>query len=274
MDTRLRFATVAVSVDGGAGTAERIALAARIARRFDARLVGFAAQGIPVSAYAGGADGGYQVVLAAEEESARTHLAEAKALFHRSCGGAADWLERQCDPNAFALQHAGLADLTVLGRRGPADPNPGPMAVDAGAVAMKSGRPILVVPPGDRRDEARFALVAWNNSREARRALADALPFLTRAEEVQIVAIAQDSGGEGLTDAGTYLARHGVQARARYLPTYTGSIENEIFNQANAMGADLIVAGAYGHSRLREWFFGGITRSLLQFTPCPCLLSH
>lgn len=274
MSDKPRFASILVGLDGGPGAASRVGLAARIAQRFDARLTGVAGQGIPISLYAGGWDGGYTEIAAAERSAIRRNLAAARQTFQGAAPSSATWLEGERDPTDLMVHHASLADLIVLARRGSDDAYAGPLSIDPGSVALRAGRPLLMVPPNDERDSASNVLVAWNDSRESRRALSDALPFLAGAQHVFVLGIGQGAVGESLSQACTYLSRRGIEAHARHVPEGDVSIAQEIFARLETMEINLLVAGAFGHSRLREWVFGGVTWSLLEKTPCPCLLSH
>jgi nucleotide-binding universal stress UspA family protein len=134
-----------------------------------------------------------------------------------------------------------------------------------------------VVPPGiDRLDFSRI-LVAWKDTREARRAIRDALPFLKLADEV-VIAVAKTPGAEDadaqLADVSSYLARHGVRV-AQQISSVGGEDEEVVLlDLARQHRVNLIVAGAYGRTRLSEWIFGGVTRHLLLSSPVPCLLSN
>jgi nucleotide-binding universal stress UspA family protein len=111
---------------------------------------------------------------------------------------------------------------------------------------------------------ARKALVAWKDGREARRAVADAVPFLSRATEVVVATVDPDGSRQsrdGVADVVAWLDRHGIKARGEILPGRDEGARLAEF--AAGLGADLVVSGAYGHSRLREWVLGGVTRSLL-----------
>ncbi|MDP3317910.1 MAG: universal stress protein, partial [Bosea sp. (in: a-proteobacteria)] len=161
-----------------------------------------------------------------------------------------------------------------LGRQGPGDPALGRMGIAPGDIVMELGRPILVVPPGIDALAARSVVVAWKDTRESRRALQDALPFLVRAEMVCVLSVGTDQDDAAAQDVCSYLAKYGIAARPVLRPKGGGSIVGEITDLVRHQGADLIVAGAYGHSRLREWIFGGVTQELIQATPVCCLMSH
>jgi nucleotide-binding universal stress UspA family protein len=144
---------------------------------------------------------------------------------------------------------------------------------------MGCGRPVLVAPPTRVRNPVgEHALVAWRDCREARRALASAIPLLQRASGVTLYGVCGSDEAEAaaaeLEDVVGYLARHEIKAEpvvARDLETATGT---QILDEALARNAGLIVAGAYGHARLREWVLGGVTRDLLADSPICLCLAH
>ena len=145
---------------------------------------------------------------------------------------------------------------------------------------MTSGRPVLAVPyAGDFPVVGERVLVAWNASREAARAVNDALPLLAQAKMVTVLAVNPRFGIRGhgdvpAADIALHLARHGVKAEAAH--TASGDIADSqaLLSYAADISADLIVAGAYGHSRAREVIFGGMTRTLLREMTVPVLFSH
>jgi nucleotide-binding universal stress UspA family protein len=151
-------------------------------------------------------------------------------------------------------------------------------AADVGAAILGAGRPFLVVPAAVKSLAADHVVVGWKDTREARRAVQDALPFLQKAKRVTIV----EMGGEGdmkaarlrVDDVANYLSRHGIKAGARVEIQLHGSGADQLIALAEDEGADLLVMGAYGHNRLNEWVFGGMTRDLLTSSPICCLMSH
>lgn len=271
----MRISNIMVSVDLGAAAADRVQLAAGLAERFRARLTGVAARPVlgpmPVGDMLE-----VERFWAAEERLADEQLAEARALFVREAGAAPKtaWHAAPADPLAYLVERARTADLVVVGRQGPADGDPGLMAVPTGDLLMEVGRPVLVVPPGIEHFAAKRVVVAWKDTREARRALYDALPFLGHPERACVVAVGPDARHAGAEGAAEYLCGHGIKATAHLLPSPAIGPADELLRFAQREGADLIVMGAYGHSRLREWIFGGATRDILQATPVCCLTSH
>lgn len=143
---------------------------------------------------------------------------------------------------------------------------------------FSSGRPVLLLPP-DWAGEAlgRRIMVAWKGGREAARAVADAAPFLQEADEVFVVTIDAKSEGEGTLPGKAIvesLARRGVKVELRNADGLGRSAEEALLTQARDIGADLIVMGGYGQSRLREFVFGGVTRALTRTSPIALMLSH
>jgi nucleotide-binding universal stress UspA family protein len=145
------------------------------------------------------------------------------------------------------------------------------------AALFESGRPLLLVPyiqrGGVKLDRV---IVGWDGSRTAARALADAIPFLDRAKAVDVVVIAEERKQEEIAGASIiqHLARHGVHATAKRMTRGDISIENVILSYAADAGADFLVMGGYGHSRLREFILGGVTRGILASMTLPVLMSH
>lgn len=271
----MRISNIMVSVDLGAATADRVQLAAGLAERFGSKLTGVAARPVLGPMLVGDMLE-VERVWAIEERLTHERLAEAKALFEREAGQAprTDWCSAPTDPLAFLGAQARTADLVVVGRQGPADGDPGPMAAPTGAVLMEVGRPVLVVPPGIEHLVAKRVVVAWKDAPEARRALHDALPFLGHPEQVCVVAVGPDAQYVGVEGAAEYLSGHGIKATTHLLRKPEIDTADEILQFAGREVADLIVMGAFGHSRLREWVFGGVTRDVLQTTPVCCLMSH
>jgi nucleotide-binding universal stress UspA family protein len=151
-------------------------------------------------------------------------------------------------------------------------------SLDPGSVIVHAGRPVLLVPSGVDALQGRRILIGWKDTREARRAIWDALPLLRQAEDVLAVHVGerggQIGGGSNVEDAAQYLARHEIRIRTRIEAEAKDSIAGELIRSAKDHGADLIVTGGYGHSRLGEFIFGGVTRELITTSPICCLFSH
>ncbi|GLS18912.1 hypothetical protein GCM10007874_19290 [Labrys miyagiensis] len=262
----------------------RIRLAISLARRFGAALTGVAAAKIDpvVSASTGLArpanSGG---VVAVDLEFIESCLRAAEARFRRIMTASrmrATWHSRLDYPAEAICLYAMTSDLVVAGRRAEATLHAPQSAFDPADVIMKAGRPVLVVPPGLPDFSGERVVVGWKNTREARRAVTDALPFLQAAKQVSVVEFTrrQDmpAAREQTLAVADFLRTHGVVATSDAVPYRRGTTAEQLIAFAEQNNADLIVAGAYGHTWLHEWIFGGVTQVLLQRCPVCCLLSH
>jgi nucleotide-binding universal stress UspA family protein len=174
--------------------------------------------------------------------------------------------------------HAYYADLVVIARPEPAGQTAGPPGL-AESLVLTSGRPIIVFPPRSTVSRVRRILVGWNARRESIRAVADALPLLVRAEAVEVLVVDHERqpaghGQEPGADIARHLARHGAHVEVRRLSSDGEEVGHLLLSQAAAFGADLVVMGAYGHSHLSEWMFGGVTRTVLREAGLPVLMSR
>jgi nucleotide-binding universal stress UspA family protein len=172
-------------------------------------------------------------------------------------------------------REARAADLVIVGARHAAG-NVHDLA-DPGMILLRAGRPLLVVPDVVAPPQLRRIVVAWKETRECRRAVRDALPFLQLANEVLVLGIDEaqpETAKQHLSDVAAYLRRHGVVAVREVWRQPRGPVAAELLHLVRDEDADLIVAGGYGHSRLGEWIFGGVTHELLASSPVCCLLSH
>ena len=270
--------TILVHVDDSPHAGTRIALAAQLALRHDAHLLGVALTGVSRYFYREG-----------EADLARTVLApQMDALFARA-GAALDAFERQAagagvrscerrlvdDEAGAGLATCGLyADLLVLGQREPGMPTPPPGGDLAAHVLFACPRPILVVPYIQRETAVgKRVLVAWNGSPEAVRALDAALPFLRLAEYAGIAAFRPVDEPAADPDLLPYLKRHGVEAALlAESPGLSGG--EPLLSLAADQAADLLVMGGYGRTRLSELLLGGVTRTVLESMTVPVLMAH
>ncbi len=279
----MSYASILVHVEANSPSSDaRLALSSELARRFGAALIGVAAESVRppmVDAFGGAVLIGD--VLVAEEEQIRARLEAAEKTFgtHSGVEGlTTEWRSAVDLPASVVAQEARAADLIVLGRDLERLRAGVYQAPDPGEVVMAAGRPVLVVPPDVSRLSARHVLIAWRDVREARRAVVDALPFLAKAEGAHLVEVAEeadrDVASARVSDVVGYLERHQVRAEGEVRVRREATTADEVILAAEQSGADLIVAGAYGHARMREWVFGGVTRDLLHRCPMCCLLSH
>jgi nucleotide-binding universal stress UspA family protein len=157
---------------------------------------------------------------------------------------------------------------------------PDPKNTDASgvieSVLFGSGRPVLIVPYIPVPPQLGTVVIAWDEGRPAARAVADALPLLTRADRVEIVSVTDAGRDRPLPSEGMarHLARHGIKAEGVRLPSSGGGVANALLSHAADLDAGLIVMGGYGHSRLREMVLGGTTRTILQSMTVPVLMAH
>lgn len=260
----------------------RVALACSLAARFDARLIGLAAAmlDLPVIDPMGYAPIDAETI-ATERDTLEADLKVAAEKFQRAADThklQTEWRASLEFPADMVCRQARSADLLVIGR-GEVEKATGPQRVlDPGDVLMQAGRPVLVVPPEIDSLPLAHVIVAWKDTRESRRAVADVLPFLAAAQKVSVLELATedeiDDAKAGVADVVAYLARHGIPAQGEAKLLSKSDPASAIIAFAKEKGADLIVAGAYGHARLREWVFGGVTYELIKRSPICCLLSH
>ncbi|KAF7962743.1 hypothetical protein AWV80_18040 [Cupriavidus sp. UYMU48A] len=173
-------------------------------------------------------------------------------------------------------QEGRVADIIVLGGLLPAGEDA--MLRTAEYVLLNAGRPVLLVPPRPVPLHGGHVVIAWDGSREAARAVADAMPLLLCATKVTILAVwdeegSPDANSEPVAGLRQYLRRHGVIAAVRTEQT-SGAVATLILESLSVLGAGMLVAGGYGHWRVRELVLGGTTRSLVHACPIPLLLSH
>lgn len=262
----MSYRSILVNLDIDEPAAPLIRLATDLALRFEARLIGFSAADVPSPVVT--ADG---TVFAGEawqyqREDIERRLEELQAEFVGFAAGstAVEWRGMVGDPTHWLATTARLADLVVTGAARGASTGSSYRSADLGGLLLRAGRPVLVAAGGAERMFLRKAVIAWKDTKEARRAVSDAVPLLSAIDEVVVVTVDHDPDDwirAGVTDAAAFLVRHGIAARAEII---TAKDENEQLAEFVALfQPDVIVSGAYGHSRLREWVFGGVTRTLL-----------
>ena len=284
------FKDILVHLDEGPRSDARMKIAARLAKANQAHLTGLFVIDIPGTdlfygagmPFAGGGGMNQMLTTLRSEANARAEaLGQAFRDMLAAEGLEGEWRVVEGDTVALVAVHARYADLSIVAQPNDAEPYKGASA-DAVLVnvMLSSGRPILAVPyAGNFETVGQTVLVAWNASREATRAVNDALPILKTAKKVTILAVNPKQGGDGhgdvpSADIALHLARHGVKAEAAHTIAKDISEGDAILSYAADTGVDLIVSGGYGHSRAREMVFGGVTRTLLEEMTVPMLLSH
>jgi nucleotide-binding universal stress UspA family protein len=242
-------------------------VAGDIAERFGARIIGVAASDLRPPMYF--ADGDFAQKLLDEEAAAiERRLSELEAEFRASVerrASAVEWRSARSLPVPYMLQQARAADILVIGARPETlvDPSAAP---DPSDLVMQAGRPLIVVPSTVEWLDLRSVLVAWKDVREARRAVFDALPILAAAKEVTVTEVPEQDGRRAealahVADVAAWLRSHGITANT-VVPEKAGGVTGQVENIAAHVGAGAVIAGAYGHSRLREWVLSGVTRHL------------
>jgi nucleotide-binding universal stress UspA family protein len=263
----MSYASLMVYVEADSAPEQRVCLAASLAHQFNATVLGLSALAIAPPMTTDG------VVM----ETMRTKLADKGAWFRSIVGRGdrkLDWRATLDFPAEALTRGARSADLVIIGQTS----GNAYGTLDPGEAILKMGRPTLVVPEGVASVRAEHIVIGWKDTREARRAVSDALPFLQQATRVTIV----EACGPGdeqtalgrLDDVACYLARHHINGGPKVLLEQKGSGAKQLLQVAQEERADLLVTGAYGHSRLGEWIFGGMTRELLLASPICCLMSH
>jgi nucleotide-binding universal stress UspA family protein len=277
----MEYATILVSLALDQENKARLEVAGEMAERFDAAIVGVAAaQFSPPLYFTTGRQA--QALIDEGEASIGKRLSELEAQFREAMkhrNKSVEWRSALDLPARYVLQQARCADIVVSG--GDAGVLSDPFAlVGPKDLVMQAGRPLLIVPDSADWLDMRSILVAWKDTTEARRAIVDALPMLRKAKDVTVAEIVEWDGDRSaavsrVQDVVGWLARHGVSA-SELVPQRdeTRIPADQLDAIAANVGAGVVVAGAYGHSRFRELILGGMTQHLIS-QPARCaLLSH
>jgi len=275
----MSIGTLMVHIDDTRSAAARVDAACNLAERFDATLIGIAACASEASLLdpltVGAMVGEYSLL---QRDTAETGLRSAERLFRNAADRSAarmEWCSAMTYPAGFIAEQSRRADLIVLGRRGASAPN---NSVEPGDVLIRAGRPILLLPPDTQAPTGKNIVVAWKDTRESRRSVTDALPFLRRASRVSILTMpspeSESRWRRGAEDVVAFLGRHGIAATSVALGESSEPSATRSCNFAGEQDADLVVMGGYGRARAREWVFGGTTRGMLETATVACLMSH
>ena len=275
----MTYSTVMVHLDLDESNDARLHVAGDLAEQFDAKLIGIACCQPQPSVYADGAFA--QTIVRQLEEEADEKLKKLEQRFRTACQNRiedVEWRRAYAAPVDFVAHEARAADIVITGADrvgGLSDPL---WRLDPSELVMKLGRPMMVVPPEVDRLKLSSVVVGWKDTREARRAVVDALPLLQKAKEVTVVEMIANDGdraaaGHRVADVAAWLGRHQVDA-SHMVPNHRGDAVEQLIRHASDIEADMIVAGAYGHTRMREWIFGGVTRDLITQSRHCSVLSH
>ncbi|MBA5638794.1 universal stress protein [Duganella sp. LX20W] len=279
----MSYKTILVHVEKSKHLAGRVALAAQLANRDDAHLVGAAMTGLSQFIYQCASMAPEAAVAPADlsflNERADAALADFEAEVTRL--GVKSFEHRRIDDESesgLTLQ-ARYADLVIVGQTDPDEPSPNINGDLPQYVMLHSARPVLVVPYAGKFDKlGEHVLLAWDGSAEATRAITCAIPLLRRANKVTLAvfnpyAEYNTHGAQPGADMALYLARHGIKVEVLQQATDL-DIGNALLSLAADIDVDLLVMGGYGHSRVREVVLGGVTKTILAEMTLPVLMAH
>lgn len=278
------YRRIALHLDQGYDCQRRTTVALALARRHKAEVLGIYASSAPPQYYYG-----ESVLLSRALDVMKQVLAEDRAAVQNgflasasAADVAASVRSAESSPSACMALYGRTADLIVLSQENPRDTGAAHEIEFVEQTLLSAGRPVLVVPSsGTFTGVGERIVYCWDRSREAARALADAMPLLKHAGE--IVVLTMDEGESTTTrepaipfaELATYFELHGVPEPRHVRRDIRGvGVGATILNTAADHSADLIVMGAYGHSKLREWAMGGATASVLESMTVPVLFSH
>lgn len=273
----MTFSTLMVHLELEHPNDARLKVAGDLAEKFNAKLIGIAACDPQPPYYAEGAVA-HSLVESLRAE-VKKKMAETEAQFRAAVQPRAreiEWRSALMRPTDYVAQEARAADFVITGS------NRGGLLLDRlrqldpSDLVMQAGRPVFIVPPEVEYLKLQNVMVAWKDAREARRAVADALPLLHKAKEVNVVEVVESDGDRSaaqarVDDVVAWLKRHDILAFAR---VQKAADQMDQVDRIGKSSADLIVAGAYGHTRFREWVFGGVTRDLITRSRQCSFLSH
>jgi nucleotide-binding universal stress UspA family protein len=276
------YKTILVHVDDSPQWPDRFEVAAKLAADFGAHLVGICVMPRPeLPGYVRSAEIAEMIAQRSRDADARIK-ASRETLIQRL---AAQGLSGECrivegEPEDLAAVHGRYADLLIISQVDPGVPRADEIMKDIQSVIFASGRPLLLVPYiGKVKTLGSHVLVAWNASREATRAVTDALPLLKRAKKVTVMVVrpradAKAHGDVPGADIAAYLARHGLKVEVSAEEGEGIEVGELMLSRVADLNVDLVVMGAYSHSRLRELILGGATRTILESMTVPVLMSH
>ncbi|HEX5685131.1 MAG TPA: universal stress protein [Ideonella sp.] len=277
------YRSLLVLLDGDEHQAARVHYAIKLAKSLDCHLVGLAPTGLLEAPMPQGSSSALSELTTQAWQLMRRRADEAVQLFERTCT-AAGFTSRESlvveDAKAVALiRHSHCCDLAIMSQPEPRTAGYAEARSVLEGVVLASARPTLIVPYAGRFELPRHqAMIAWDEGREAARAVADALPLLSRMDSVQLTiwrpSRADDPGLVGRAEAfSKWLLWHGVQAEAR-IEVSDLPVAEAMLSRAADLSADLLVMGAYGHPRWAQRVLGGATRGILDSMTLPVLMSH
>jgi nucleotide-binding universal stress UspA family protein len=275
----MSYQTLMVHLQLGHSNTAVLHAAKQIAQRCDAAVIGVVVGQQSMMIYGKG----YNLVDFFDSEQAMLEqkIAAEEVLFRATFKDHAkpvEWLSVVTMEPAvdYVVAHASSADLIITGAT-PSDFYEGPNYANAGGIVIQSGRPVLAVPVNAQSFKLDNMLIGWKESREARRVIADAIPLLKLAAQVTVLEIVakdhKEAATKRLNEVVVWLKSHGVAAKA-LVSISSDTDATQFLSIAKKQHADIVIAGAYGHSRFREWVLGGVTNELLQGAHFCAFLSH
>jgi nucleotide-binding universal stress UspA family protein len=273
------YKNLMVHVELGHSNRRLLGIAAYLAEYFEAGVIGVAACKNVELAYGDGFMTGE--IIEADRKEIHKQMRAAEREFRQELQPRVASLEWRSTVlydaiSGYLAGEARRVDLVITGVES-LDYFDSSRALDIGDLVMRAGRPVLVVPSGAKTLNLKNVLVAWKDTRESRRSVLDALPLLKKATIVTVAEIAAaedvDAANLRVADVVAWLATHGVESESVVMPSAGDDILS-LYNVVDERNAGVLVAGAYGHSRLREWVLGGVTRDLLHSSSLCSLLSH
>ena len=286
------FRTMLVTIDGpGDGGSSALEAAFRLGEKFGGHVIGLHVRLDPTLAVPlvgeGMSAAMVDEMMAAAEKQAAARAVGARRIFDDVClrhnasleaqpaaGFSAEWVDMIGREEEVVTWRGRLCDLVVLNR--PTSQGESRQTMTMNAALMESGKPLLLVPAEMPETLGKRVAIAWNGSAEAGRAVAAALPLLAEADSVTILSISEDerAAASPASELANYLAWHGITAACDSMSGTHGHNGEALVAECKKLNADLLVMGAYTHSRLRQLILGGVTRHILHHSPLPCLMSH
>jgi nucleotide-binding universal stress UspA family protein len=273
----MTFSTLMVHLELEHPNDARLQIAGDLAEKFNAKVIGIAAEDPKPPYYAGGSVA--RSFVEHERIEVKKRIEQAEVRFRAALGGRAreiEWRSALERPNDFVVREARATDLIIAGANREGVVVDRLRQLDPSDLVMVAGRPLFLVPPEVEYLKLDNVLVAWKDTREARRAVVDALPLLHKAKDVTVIEIVEGDASRSaaerrVNDVAAWLKRHDILAFPKV--THVTSATEQI-DRIWKSEADLVVAGAYGHARLREWVFGGVTRNLITRSQRCCFITH
>lgn len=272
--------SILLHVNDDSGLEARVQAALALAQRHGGHIS--CVQVTPFNYYSGGDPFGGVYVFADVIDSVRAQERAVRATLETRLAAAGvpfDWRKLDGDVIQSLIDQARLMDIIVLSLPQGGDVARPPLPI-AGDIAINARAPVLAIGPvgdtatGTAFDPAGCAMVAWNGSAEAAHALQLSLSLLHGASAVHIVGVSEEASGLPSTEAALYLSRHGIAAEVHEWPAKGRKVDVALLHAAAELDAAFMVLGAYGHSRLRETIFGGVTRELLRHSHVPLVFAH